>query len=140
MHLLYTSFASMDHNELFYHPFVPGDAELDLNLNRGVYGPGDRLMLDAWIANPLETYSLVLKVILDIGGQYYYYPDWTTKKGELRLRTADHATSVTRLLDITLPDPLETSGQFTFYGGLFYKDSNYVIDFDSVTLILEGQP
>lgn len=108
---------------------------VDLNLSDTVFSAGDHFRLSAVISNagPVFYYDLPFVVLLDISGEYLWYPTWT---GDFSYEPVDVRVGWMEIgvLDFTWPETHSSGSGITFYGALLDPDLNGIFgDWDRVS-------
>jgi len=117
---------------LFHRRYIPGDPSVELRLNGERFGPGDALILDAWLHNPHAPFTVDLYCLLEVAGEYYFYPSWSEEVDFQRRELPDSGTALVRLLQVRLPEDLRPLGTLHFHAGLLYPESDYLLAVDSL--------
>jgi len=95
--------------------------------NKVLYNGGDSLEVDLDIWNYTEEKEVKLYVVLAIGEQLYFYPDWQTEpKFILKSITRKNRLHMD-VVDIDLPDS-DLQGNFTFFAVITDLDDNVIGD------------
>jgi hypothetical protein len=108
---------------------------VDLNLSHTVFHPGDRFLLTAGIYNPgPEDYSATpLAVILDVYGDYFWYPAWS-QTFQTDYIDVDPGVKTITILDFTWPLVSGSAGGIMLYGALLTPQLDAILgDYDYVS-------
>ncbi|MBN2056443.1 hypothetical protein JW905_16080 [bacterium] len=98
----------------------PEDLAVDLVLNASVYHGGDTMSLVLDVSNPGAARSADFYVLLEVFGEFWFYPGWTNALDHFTASLADLASGTyTILAPFPLPDPLDAGGPFYFHAAAF---------------------
>lgn len=111
--------------------------KLEIETNRDVYRGGDRFEALSRISNPGIVQNVDYYVLLEAGGQYFFYPQWQCELDYVT-KTVQPGTSISDILVIpALPSPLAAGGPFIFHGGLFEFTTLNLISYDNARFYFE---
>lgn len=107
-------------------PQIPDDSiGVDLGMADVVLEPGDpfSLSMQIWNTTGADRSNVALFVILDIGNQYWFWPEWTSSVGfQARCLPADTIGEPENLLAFTWPELTGPSGVLRFWSALTIPD------------------
>jgi len=113
------------------------DLALDLMLNQSSYAAGDTLRLDLEIHNPGANRVSDVYVLLEVFGEFWFYPDWSQSLDSVTRSTSAGATVTIPIIEpVVLPAPLAAGGPFYFYAAAFEPDA---LDIDSLISNIETE-
>ncbi len=106
---------------------APDGFSCDINLNQTFFSPGDRFLLSInAVNNKPQTYTLRQYLILDVFGDYFFYPGWSQ---DLVYETVifnafDDLTST--ILDFQWPEVSSSAEDLKFWLGYFDPETQSV--------------
>jgi len=98
---------------------------------------GDTLRLDLEIHNPGANRVSDVYVLLEVFGEFWFYPDWSQSLDSVTRSTSAGATVTIPIIEpVVLPAPLAAGGPFYFYAAAFEPDA---LDIDSLISNIETE-
>ncbi|MBN1356264.1 hypothetical protein JXA40_08385, partial [bacterium] len=112
---------------------VPGEFTFDLRLNGVFFRPWDHFLLTACIENPGEPVDVFEYILLDVYGNYWFWPSWSVEP-DYRSRTIpSQAAGEETILDFWWPAGVGSAEGLLFWGAVL--DSEFMMllgDYDMV--------
>ncbi|HPQ39922.1 MAG TPA: hypothetical protein PLV45_06065, partial [bacterium] len=111
---------------------LPHPIDLHLAMPGNYFAPGDTFRLELSIQSDETLYGTYpLWCILDIGGQFFYWPSWTTQPDYQSLTVEEGDNTFTIIPEFSWPDGIPGVTYGIFYAGLmtfnnsaFHEDSS----------------
>lgn len=98
------------------------DIYIELLLNRPWYTEGDQFLLALLRNNQAaQTFNVDQYVLLEVYGNYYFAPTWTTDLASVTREILPMSTTTEEILNFQLPTGLPVGGPFFFYAALFVQ-------------------
>ncbi len=98
---------------------IPEALGVTLNMPAEMFSPGDDCFLKATLTNPGEPMQdIPLFIILDVLGNYYFYPSWTETVEWQSMDVPQGATELSIIPQFTWPDGVGSAQGLVFYGGM----------------------
>ena len=91
---------------------------ISVSLNRMHYTGGDHFSVSLDVSNPGEEVSADQYVVLEVYGEYFWYPRWGSDPEPVGLLLSEGYKTREEIISVDLPDSLGTGGPFHFYAAL----------------------
>ena len=93
---------------------------INLSINKNIFHPGERFLLKLyWKSFDISTY-VDLYIILDVYGNYYFYPSWTQDIDYYSFFINNYTESNLNILDFIFPENCGSAQGIKFWAGITY--------------------
>lgn len=97
-------------------------AKNDMPASNPSYGAGDHFTLSYWLKNQGLEREVDVYLVLDVGGQYWYWPSWRADDPDFQSQILSYGETSASVLDFIWPADVG-SGQAKFWLGLIDKQT-----------------
>jgi hypothetical protein len=105
---------------------------VEISLNQRYYAPGDRFLLTNQVTNPGAAREVDLYIILDVWGEYWFWPSWTQSVDHASRSLPPEAAMGETILDFEWPAGAGAADGLIFWSGILDAGTTDLLDYDSV--------
>ncbi len=114
----------------YYTPQNMGDVDLELSTNRTFYRSGDQFMLSVGMYNQGPAKTVDLYVMLDVYGQYFFWPGWTQNLDKALRNLYEWNYHSENILQFNWPAGSGAANGILFWSAVMNQNGSHLFDYE----------